>query len=156
MNTSSITQADLDTFVEAYISCALWSESIGEDFARQWSEQTGEDFAADVSLESFGLTADDITAESLSSITTDCRDFLEGCGTYLDAYLEHKRVSAAGRAGPSCAKRPAHRALAARALPSARKSTWTTSFAMIAANSRSVSAKRRRLMPGRSRRGRGA
>lgn len=70
---------DLEYELRQYVEAALWSSSIGEDFAAHWKAKTGEDFPADVSLESFGFTYDDVAPEALDAMRTDLRNFLEGC-----------------------------------------------------------------------------
>jgi hypothetical protein len=68
---------DTDSILNGYVDCALWSESIGEDFADAWQAKTGEDAPApDVSLESFGFTADDVDSESLDAMREDVRSFV--------------------------------------------------------------------------------
>jgi hypothetical protein len=71
--------ADVDAVLNGYIDCALWSESIGEDFAAQWHaerEPDSEAPAPDVSLESFGFTADDVDSESLAAMREDVEAFI--------------------------------------------------------------------------------
>jgi hypothetical protein len=70
---------DLESTLRGYVDCALWSESIGEDFAAQWQREREPDreaSAPDVSLESFGFTADDIDSEAMDNMREDVRAFL--------------------------------------------------------------------------------
>lgn len=77
----------LEDMLAGYVECALWTGSIGEDFAAQWAkEHPGEDFAPDTSLEGFGFTAEDIAPEALESMRADCAAFLEANAADLDGY----------------------------------------------------------------------
>jgi hypothetical protein len=70
---------DLESTLRGYVDCALWSESIGEDFAAQWQHEREPDreaSAPDVSLDSFGFTADDIDSEAMDNMREDVRAFL--------------------------------------------------------------------------------
>jgi hypothetical protein len=72
-----MTIGDLDTFIDAYIECALWSSSIGEDFAAQWEAKTGEEFTYDTSLESFGFAISDVAASGgRANINASCEAFV--------------------------------------------------------------------------------
>lgn len=93
-----ITAEDRETFIRGYVECALWSESIGEDFAKQWvrDHPNESEPAPDVSLESFGFTADDITAEALDSIEWDCNEFISGAIRDVLAYTRERSYRDAG------------------------------------------------------------
>lgn len=59
-----------EDFIAAYVDCALWSESIGEEFGE------ANDMPGDVSLESWGFTPEDLSEEAMASIREDCEDFI--------------------------------------------------------------------------------
>jgi hypothetical protein len=66
---------DLECELAQYVGTALWSESIGDDFAAHLLD-IGDEFSADTSLESYGFTAGDIAPEALESMRADLADFL--------------------------------------------------------------------------------
>jgi hypothetical protein len=70
---------DTDSIMGGYVDCALWSESIGEDFVAQWHAEREPDSdapAPDVSLESFGFTADDVDSEAMDAMREDVEAFI--------------------------------------------------------------------------------
>lgn len=92
------TERELDDFVTGYVECALWSESIGDDFADEWAtKHPNEDRPApDVSLESFGFTPDDLSEESRREIREECADFANANLDDLRAYCERRTIEHAG------------------------------------------------------------
>ncbi len=80
--------ADFDDFVRGYLEAALFSTSVGDDFAADWNKATGDAFASDCSMIVFGLGVDDISAESIESARKQCADFITHNRADLDAYVE--------------------------------------------------------------------
>jgi hypothetical protein len=74
----------LDTFISAYVECALWSTSVDEDYA------AAHDVPADRSLESENFTADDIAPEAMALITEDCQGFYRQAGALLDQWSDEQ------------------------------------------------------------------
>lgn len=80
----------MSEFIAGYIEAALWTSSIGEDFAEKHNTETGEDWASDVGMLDFGFTADDLSSEALASVTEDCEAFLAANGADLAQYAEER------------------------------------------------------------------
>jgi hypothetical protein len=70
------TQTYHNEFFLAYVETALWSTSIGEDFAAQWQERYNECFTADTSMTSFGFTIEDLDSSAYLTMEEDCRSFV--------------------------------------------------------------------------------
>lgn len=80
--------SDLREFVTGYVDAALWSESIGEEFAAELSGDRGEDVMSDQSFLDVGMSADDLAPEARASIEEDCRAFIAANADDLSAYCE--------------------------------------------------------------------
>ena len=63
----------LDTFTQAYIECALWSESAGTDIAEDGT--VTENYDNDQSFQDHNFDVDDIAPESLAKIIEECAEF---------------------------------------------------------------------------------
>jgi hypothetical protein len=75
--TTALPEPDVDDVLTGYMECALWSESIGEDFAAQWAREKDEDEPApDTGMDSFGFERDSIAPEAIASMREDVEAFL--------------------------------------------------------------------------------
>ena len=84
-------------FLNGCVDCALWSSSIGEDFAQWWQDNKGDDMPVpDTSMQSFGFTADNLTAQAMRSLVNDCEQFCEHEAADLDTYTNTRDWSEAG------------------------------------------------------------
>lgn len=71
-----MTLNDLEAFTREYIVAALWTESIGEDFANQRKTAHGEDFAPDTNLLGFGFGIGDLDSTARANVNASCESFV--------------------------------------------------------------------------------
>lgn len=64
-----------------YIDTALWSESIGEEFAIAWADAHPAEAtpASDVSFQSFGFDSESLEPEAREAMARDLHDFIDSC-----------------------------------------------------------------------------
>ncbi|MGC8517931.1 MAG: hypothetical protein ACP5P4_05300 [Steroidobacteraceae bacterium] len=64
-----MSQLNFDKFTRGYIDCALWSSSVGSEYA------TANGCADDTSLQNAGFSADDLSLETRAQIIEECARF---------------------------------------------------------------------------------
>ena len=80
-----VADSELRAFIGGYIEAALWTTSIGSDFAAAHNEKSGEDWREDSSMMDFGFTESDLSADCLERVEEECRAFCES--NYADLLL---------------------------------------------------------------------
>jgi hypothetical protein len=83
---------DRDAFVRGYVLTAIWSSSIGDDFAAAHNTRTGEDWSGDQSMLDFGFEIDNVSDEAMSTIREECAAFVAHNAPDLEAYCEQVGV----------------------------------------------------------------
>lgn len=84
----TLTQTDLDAFLDGYVTAALWTTSIEEDHAARHNAATGEDRGPDASMLDIGMTVEDIDPDTLAKLRAHCVAFMETNAPDLAKYRE--------------------------------------------------------------------
>lgn len=79
---------DLDAFVQGYIDAALWTSSIGEDFATKYNAATGEGWDYDTSMADFCFTESSLSPGARMATRAHCAAFIAAASDDVGAYCE--------------------------------------------------------------------